>query len=164
MADDSILVDAPMSSVFAVLADPRRYEQFVVGNSGIRHFDPDWPEDGSEFAHTLGVKPMVIHDTSTCLATDNHSFLVLLTRMGWLGATITTFVLHADPGGTELEIREEPLWGLVSRVWSKVTDMVLDWRNRRLLARFTRLAEEQFARERSVLPAGGQSPAEQTSG
>lgn len=161
MADDSALLDTPMSSVFSVLADPPRYERFVVGNARVRRFDPRWPEEGSEFAHSLGVRPLVMHDTTTSLATDHRSFLVLLTRMSFMGATITSFVLHPREGGTLMEIREEPIWGPVSWLWSKLVDEVLARRNRRLLVRMSDVAEEQFALERSVLLAGGQTPAEQ---
>jgi hypothetical protein len=164
MADDSTLVDAPRSSVFTVLADPPRYEQFVVGNSAVRRFDPRWPEDGSVFHHSLGIRPFLIKDVATSLGTDNATYLVLLTRMGFLGATITTFRLLTRPGGTEVEIREEPMWGMAAWMWTKLVDLVLAWRNRRLLARLKRLAEEQFARERSVLPSSSEPPAHDAPG
>lgn len=164
MADDRAVFDTPASSVFAVLADPPRYERFVVGNSGVRRFDPLWPEEGSEFAHTLGIRPLVMHDTTTSLATDHRTYLVLLTRMSLMGATITSFVLQPRESGTLMEIREEPMWGPVSWLWSKLVDQILAWRNRRLLVRLSDVAEEQFARERSVLPAGGEAPAEQRPG
>lgn len=163
MAEDRTIVDTPSSAVFAVLADPRRYEQFVVGNSAIRSFDPHWPEEGSEFQHSLGVKPLVIQDSSTALATDRQTYLVMLTRMGFLGATITSFRLSSRPAGTEVEIREEPVWGMVVWMWSKMVDQMLAWRNRRLLVRLRKLAEEQFARERSVLPPTGDAPTQDAS-
>lgn len=164
MADDRAVFDTPMSSVFAVLADPPRYERFVLGNAGVRRFDPGWPEEGSEFAHTLGIRPLVMHDTTTSLATDHRTYLVLLTRMSLMGATITSFVLQPRESGTLMEIREEPMWGPVSWLWSKLVDQVLAWRNRRLLIRLSDVAEEQFARERSVLPPGSEAPAEQRPG
>lgn len=164
MADDRAVYDTPMSSIFAVLADPPRYERFVVGNARVRRFDPRWPAEESEFAHTLGIRPLVLHDTTTSLATDYRTYLVLLTRMSFMGATLTSFVLHPRETGTLLEIREEPLWGPVSWIWSKLVDEVLASRNRRLLVRLSDVAEEQFARERSVLPAGGETPAEHRPG
>lgn len=164
MADTSTIIETPVSSVFAVLSDPRAYERFVVGNSRVRRFDPDWPDEGSEFHHSLGIRPFLIRDTSMSLGTDHRTFLVLLTRMGPLGATITSFVLSPHQGGTELAIREEPVWGPMALAWSKVVDSILDWRNRRLLVRLTDVAKEQFARERSVLTSGDETPAEETSG
>lgn len=164
MADDRAVYDTPMSSVFAVLADPPRYERFVVGNARVRRFDPRWPAEGSEFAHSLGIRPLVMHDTTTSLATDHRTYLVLLTRMSLMGATLTSFFLQPRESGTLLEIREEALWGPVSWIWSKLVDEVLAWRNRRLLVRLSDVAEEQFARERSVLPAGDEAPAAERPG
>lgn len=161
MAHERAEFDTPMSSVFAVLADPPRYEGFVVGNAGVHRFDPGWPDEGSEFAHSIGIGPLVIHDTTTSLATDHRTFLVLLTRMGFMGATLTSFVLQPREDGTLMEIREEPIWGPVSWLWSKLVDQVLAWRNRRLLVRLSDVAGEQFARQRSVLAGGGHPPTEQ---
>src|SRR5690606_13557738 len=62
---------APIETVFALLADPARYEEFVVGNSTIRSFDPDWPSEGATFHHSLGIKPFVVKDKSISLATDH---------------------------------------------------------------------------------------------
>lgn len=155
MADDWILVDAPAQSIFSVLADPSQYEVFVVGNSQIRRFDPRWPQPGTRFHHLLGVKPLVVAGSSLSLATDYETYLVLETGMGILGATLTTFYLMETPDGTKLEVREEPWSGLVARFWSKAVDIALDRRNRLLLRRLKRLSEEQFTRERSVLPGPG---------
>lgn len=162
MADDSTVVDAPMSSIFAVLSDPPRYERFVVGNARVRRFHPRWPEEGTEFAHTLGVRPFVMHDRSTSLATDHRSYLVLLTRMSYMGATLTSFALTSSDRGTLVEIREEPLWGPVDWLWSKAVDKMLAWRNAHLLRRLRAVTEEQFERERSVLPSGGETEAGQS--
>lgn len=157
MAVTSITVDAPPSSVFAVLANPQRYETFVVGNSNIRRFDPRWPEEGSEFQHTLGFKPLVVMGKTVSLSTDHSTHLAMDTGMGVLGATITVFKLFPTEEGTRVDLKEEPIRGTVAWFWNKPVDMVLDWRNRWLLKRLKNIAEEQFARQRATLPPAKES-------
>ncbi|MFO7292272.1 MAG: SRPBCC family protein [Actinomycetes bacterium] len=134
---------APIETVFALLADPARYEEFVVGNSTIRSFDPDWPSEGATFHHSLGIKPFVVKDKSISLATDHATYLVMETRMSVLGASITAFELSPTGAGTKIEIFEEAISGPFAWLWSRPVDALLDWRNRRLLERLCRLAEKE---------------------
>lgn len=145
MAVTTITIAAPPSEIFRILSDPDRYEEFVVGNSTIRRFDPDWPEEGSEFHHTLGIKPLVVMGKTVALTTDHATLLALDTGMGPLGATITIFKLFPTEEGTRVQIREEPIRGIVAWFWNKPIDVILDRRNRWLLRRLKRLAEADTA-------------------
>ncbi|HEX2152452.1 MAG TPA: SRPBCC family protein [Acidimicrobiia bacterium] len=164
MSLDSIVVDAPPSSVFGVLSDPRRYENFVVGNARIRRFDPRWPEEGSTFAHSLGMGPLVVKDTTTSIATDDASYLVLETRMGPLGTSVTVFRIGSTESGTRVEIQEDPISGPMAWVWNPLLDRALGWRNRWLLRRLGKLAERRFGNERSVPPAANDPGTERHAG
>lgn len=134
---------APIEAVFGLLAHPKRYEQFVVGNSTIRRFDPVWPAEGTTFHHTLGVKPFVIKDKTISLATDHATYLVMETRMSVLGASITSFQLTPVANGTQIDLYEEAIRGPFAWLWSRPVDALLRGRNRRLLDRLTRLAEDE---------------------
>src|SRR4029079_10369801 len=59
-----IEINAEIGRVFAVLADPWAYADWVVGSDRIREADPEWPEVGSEFHHVVGVWPLKSHDYS----------------------------------------------------------------------------------------------------
>ena len=151
---------APIETVFALLANPKRYEEFVVGNSTIRRFDPAWPDEGMRFHHSLGVKPFVVKDESISLATDHATYLVMETRMSVLGASITAFELTPTGAGTEIEIFEEAIRGPFAWLWSRPVEALLDWRNRRLLERLTGLAEAE-AEKAGAIPTS-QSGREET--
>ena len=51
---NEILVDSPPSRVFAVLADPTTYPDWLVGAQAIRDVDPAWPAPGAKFSHRIG--------------------------------------------------------------------------------------------------------------
>lgn len=76
MARNRTVVDAPVEAVFAVLADPRTYDDFVVGTKRIRRFEPTWPELGSALQHTLGVGPFVLRDATSVEEVDGERRLV----------------------------------------------------------------------------------------
>ena len=152
MSHTTAFTRAPIETVFSLLADPSRYEEFVVGNSTIRRFDPEWPKEGTTFHHSLGVKPFIVKDESISLATDHATYLVMETRMSVLGASITAFELSSTGEGTKIEIFEEAIRGPFAWLWSRPVDALLDWRNKRLLERLTRLAEEE-ASQAGKIPA-----------
>ena len=54
MAENHVRIDAPADAVFAVLADADAYAQWVVGAKEIRSSDPEWPNVGSRFYHSVG--------------------------------------------------------------------------------------------------------------
>ena len=58
MARNQRDIDAPPERVFAVLADPRCYPEWVVGSKEIRAADPGFPAPGTRFHHTVGVGPL----------------------------------------------------------------------------------------------------------
>lgn len=109
MAVNEIHIDASPEEVFALLADGKRYADWVVGAKYIRSVDPDWPAPGSKFHHTIGVGPIEIKDSTQVRSVDAPSCLVLEARLRPLGrATVKLEVEPAD-GGSLVRMTEEPI-------------------------------------------------------
>ena len=47
-------IPAPPSAVYDVLADPETYPDWLVGADHMRGVDPDFPNPGSKFEHSVG--------------------------------------------------------------------------------------------------------------
>lgn len=132
--------------VFAVLADPRAYADFVVGTKRIRRFDPTWPGAGSELHHSLGIGPFVLRDLTRVEEIDDERRLVLRAQMGPPAVNRVAFALRPTQEGTEVEIEEYPLERPAAAAWNPVLDGVMWLRNAVLLRRLKRLAERRLAR------------------
>jgi uncharacterized protein YndB with AHSA1/START domain len=78
-------VDAPPERVFAVLADPKTYADWVVGSDTIRDADPTWPAPGSRFYHRVGVGPIKVKDHTEVREADRPRKLALHARARPLG-------------------------------------------------------------------------------
>ncbi len=162
MTRNRTVVDATPETVFAVLADPRRYAYFVVGTKKIRRFDPRWPEPGSAFHHTLGVGLPLIRDATVCVEVDEPHRLVLRAHMRPLAVNETTFRLTPQQGGTSVEVEERAVAGpAAAKVVAPLVDGLLWLRNQELVRRLRKTVErreEQRAQQdagRLASPAGG---------
>ena len=140
MATNRTVVACPPSAVFGVLSDPRTYDEFVVGTKRIRRFEPNWPEVGSVFHHTLGAGPFVVRDLSSVMEVDEERRLVLRAQMGPFTVNKVAFTLRPTEGGTEVEIVEYPIEGPAAAVWNRALDGLMWLRNQELLRRLRRKA------------------------
>ncbi|MDQ4071056.1 MAG: SRPBCC family protein [Actinomycetota bacterium] len=147
MACNRTVIDAPARTVFAVLSDPRTYDEFVVGTKRIRRFEPPWPEVGSVFHHTLGVGPLILRDL-TCVAEveDGHR-LVLRAQMRPFAVNKVSFGLRPDGERTEVEVEEYAIEGPVAAVWNPVLDGLMWLRNQEMLRRLKKVAERRRAQQ-----------------
>lgn len=101
-------IDAPPSEVFAVLAEPRTYPDWLVGAKKIRSVDGDFPNEDAEFDHTVGAGPLTIDDSTEVLEVHEPERLKLRVHVGPLDGDVELLVLPA-PGGTEVRFRERPV-------------------------------------------------------
>lgn len=103
--------DRPIAEVFAVLADPRTYPDWLIGAKDIRSVDHAWPEPGSSFHHRVGLfGPLTVADSSTSRALDAPHLLVLEVRARPVGRARVTFRVDAlTPSTTVVEFSEEPI-------------------------------------------------------
>lgn len=154
MAENEIHLEAPPEAVFAVLRDPLRYPQWVVGAKRIWGFDPDWPEPGSEFHHAVGAGPAELKDKTSVVAADEAVIeprtsgdgeLVLRARAMPLGVAVVRITVCEDSStgrkGSRVVMHEKPTEGLGARLDNPVLDAAVRVRNAVSLWRLRRLVE-----------------------
>ncbi len=128
--------------VFAVLADGRRYADWVVGAKRIRDVDDAWPAEGSCFHHEVGVGPLTIKDSTKLLAFEPPRKVVLEARAWPAGrARVTITVSPRDGGRSEVLIEEVPTGGPAKTIDSWPLRRLTMLRNVESLKRLRRIAD-----------------------
>jgi NAD(P)-dependent dehydrogenase (short-subunit alcohol dehydrogenase family)/uncharacterized protein YndB with AHSA1/START domain len=142
MARNRVHIDAAPDEVFAVLSDPYRYPEWVVGAAGVRDHDDEFPEVGSRFHHNVGGWPLSVKDHTEVVEVPPPHRLVLKANARPLGTAVIEVDLAESGGGTELTLEEGPGDRLTSLVaGNPVADAALRVRNAAALARLKRLVE-----------------------
>jgi uncharacterized protein YndB with AHSA1/START domain len=141
MARTTIHVAAEPERVFAVLADPYTYDEWVVGSKRIRGVEGAWPEPGATFHHAVGIGPFTVRDTTSVLDSAPPRRLVLSARARPTGVARVEFDLTPDEGGTEVVMTEVPVEGPPALLHNALQDCLIDRRNRETLRRLKQLAE-----------------------
>jgi uncharacterized protein YndB with AHSA1/START domain len=141
MARNEIHVAAPPERVFAVLADPWCYGEWVVGSQTVRGVDGRWPQPGSRLHHRIGVGPLAIPDNTEVLEVDPPRRLALQARARPLGTARVTLILNPDGGGTRVTMIEDPGDAWTRLLFNPVTHLLVRIRNAESLRRLKRLAE-----------------------
>ncbi|MBW3556212.1 MAG: SRPBCC family protein [Actinobacteria bacterium] len=141
---------ASLATVFAVLADPRRYDEFVVGTKRIRRFDPRWPEVGSVFHHTLGMGPLVLRDLTRVVEVTAPHRLVLRAQMRPFAVNRVAFSLNPEGEGTVIEVEEYAIEGPAAALWGPALDRLMWLRNQEMLRRLDKVAQRRQARQAQV--------------
>jgi uncharacterized protein YndB with AHSA1/START domain len=95
-------------AVWAALADPAGYAEWVVGSSRIRDADPSWPAAGARFHHSIGIGPLHVDDHTESLGAEAPRRLRMLARARPLGSAHVTMELTPEAGGTLVRMTENP--------------------------------------------------------
>lgn len=140
MARNTAHFDATPEQVWAVLADPDSYGEWVVGSKHIRDADPEWPEPGSRFHHTVGIGPLELKDDTEVLESREPERIVLRARARPTGVANVILELTPEDGGTRVEMREYPVSGLAKMVHNPLQDKLIHHRNVESLRRLEELA------------------------
>jgi NAD(P)-dependent dehydrogenase (short-subunit alcohol dehydrogenase family)/uncharacterized protein YndB with AHSA1/START domain len=167
VARNRVHIEAAPEDVFAVLSNPERYPEWVVGAAGVRDHDENFPEVGSRFHHKVGTWPLSLKDHTEVLEIDPPHRIVLQAKARPLGTATIELGLAESTGGTELTMDERPGDRLTSLVaGNPIADTALRVRNAEALARLKRLVEgtpegepirtRELAEQR-VLVTGGSS-------
>ena len=142
MARNRVHIHASPEEVFAVLSDPERYPEWVVGAAGIRDYDEDFPAVGSRFHHKVGSWPVGLKDHTAVIEIDPPGRIVLEAKARPLGTATIELQLRESAGGTELRMEEVPGDRLTSLVaGNPLADAALRVRNAEALSRLKRLVE-----------------------
>jgi uncharacterized protein YndB with AHSA1/START domain len=145
-------IDAPPEAVFDVLTDAASYRIWVVGSKRIRGVDPDWPQVGSSFHHTVGWGPIEDDDTTEIVELDRPRRLVLKARVWPLGSAEVKLDLRPAHGGTEVTITEEPIAGPAAKLNGWLEEAAIKARNWLSLRRLKAWSEQRYHARPGVRP------------
>lgn len=135
-------VHASIDDVYAVLADPDTYEDWVVGAKEIRKWEPSWPQPGSTFHHTQGAAFLQLRDTTSVIVNQAPSRLVLEVRARPVLVAQTEFRLRAlDSHRTLVTMLETPTAGFLRAFDNPMLTAATRSRNTEALRRLARIAE-----------------------
>ena len=144
MARNRIHIDAPPERVFAVLSEPTRYAEWVVGSATIDRHDPEFPAPGARFHHKVGLRPLALADHTEVVAAEPPHRLELKAKARPLGTADITLEMSPRAGGTEVLMVEQPGDRLTALVaGNRVADLALRLRNAEALSRLKRAVEER---------------------
>lgn len=143
MSTNRLTIAASPQEVFAVLADARTYEHWVVGCDDIRAVEGDWPAVDSRFFHTVGVGPLKTKDNTKVLEVDAPHKLVLEARARPAGIAKVIFRLVPVDGGTDVSIEEYPIRGVAKVIHNPIQDGLIKLRNVETLRRLDKQVEQR---------------------
>lgn len=142
MAFNAREIDAPPAHVFAVIADPRTYPDWLVGAAKIRSVDHHWPSPGAKFHHVVGVRPFALADSTEVVDVEPDRRLQLRVRSRPALVADVTFEITGDDERSTITMREEPAGRPFSNLARPVFDPMIHLRNQRSLARLERVVTE----------------------
>lgn len=133
-------VDASPEDVFAVLADPHTYPDWLLGAQRIRSVDDGFPAVGTEFHHSVGVsdKAPTVDDSTEVTDAEPPHRLSLRVKAGPMRGTVELLLLPTKRG-TEIRFRERPA-GLQA-ICTPAVRLVLHGRNVESLRRLGAVVE-----------------------
>jgi hypothetical protein len=131
--------------VYGVLADPRRYAEWVVGAQHSGPLDQRWPQPGSRFRHVSGIPPLLIHDTTSVIASQPPRHLLLLVHVRPLMNATVEITVSPHARGSLVTMREEISGGIGRITPRRLADAVIRRRNRVALGRLRDLADAAVA-------------------
>lgn len=138
--------------VFAVLADPTSYPDWLIGASEIREHDPDWPAVGTKFHHMVGVKPFVLADSTEVVDVQPDRLLRLHVRARPLVSAVASFTITGGATGCVVCIQEEPTLRIIGNLVRPVLDPIIHLRNHRSLRRLEKVLEDRKAPSARSVP------------
>ena len=131
----------PPERVFAVLADPECYDDWVVGAKDIRGADPGFPAPGTRFHHRVGFGPITVEDHTLVVESAPPHRLVLKAKARPLGTARVTMDIQPEGSGSRVTMIEDPADSLTRMVFNPLTHLLVRGRNAESLRRLQELAE-----------------------
>jgi uncharacterized protein YndB with AHSA1/START domain len=141
MATTRTQIAASPDEVFAALANPENYGDWVVGSDTVRDADPAWPKVGSRFHHRVGFGLLKVNDHTEVLEVDPPYWLVMHAKARPLGTAKVSLLLTERDGATDVtmvEVAGDPLSRLAL---NRFTDPLIHLRNVESLRRLKRIVE-----------------------
>lgn len=138
-------LDASPSDVFAVLADPQTYPDWLIGASEIRDVDNNWPSPGAKFHHLVGIKPFVLPDSTEVIDVEPNRHLKLRVRTRPFVVADVTFELVGNDDRCVITFTEEPAFRPLGDLVQPFVDPLLHARNHRTLVRLEKVLARRTA-------------------
>jgi uncharacterized protein YndB with AHSA1/START domain len=127
--------------VWALLADPYSYAEWVAGTNAVEAADPTWPAQGTWLRHRFGPWPLQVRDATSVLACEPPRHLVLHALARPVAEVwVEIWVRPAGDGRCEVTLREDVVGGWAARL-CPISEPIQRWRNRRSLRNLLALAE-----------------------
>lgn len=141
------LIRASPEDVSDVLRDGWLYASWVVGASRIRGVDAEWPQVGSSIAHSVGLWPALISDTTTSVFEDLPRRLELQARAWPAGEAHVVILIEPADTLTEslVSIIEYTAAGPAQLLPDRLEQPIIRYRNTEVLRRLAMLAEGRSA-------------------
>ncbi|MGH3770570.1 MAG: SRPBCC family protein [Pseudonocardiaceae bacterium] len=147
MAVLNVLIDRDSKQVWSVLSDGWSYSEWVVGTQRILHVDADWPASGSRLQYAVGVSRWTVEDVTTVRLVDPERRLELEANAGRLGsARVSIELLPWGENHTLVILDEHPLSGPGARLHSAVVEVLLRFRNQRMVRALARVVRDRHPR------------------
>jgi hypothetical protein len=140
MTQNSRVVHCRPDDVFAVLSDGWSYPLWVVGAARVRKVDPGWPEAGARIHHSVGVWPVLLHDTTHSLGGEPPHRLRLRARAWPTGEAHIDLRVAPHDRGCVVTIDEKIVSGPSTLLPPVMTGPLLKWRNTETLRRLAFIA------------------------
>ncbi|MCR6706328.1 MULTISPECIES: SRPBCC family protein [Cellulomonas] len=133
--------------VLELLADGWSYAAWVVGTARIRSVDDEWPAPGSRIAHSVGLWPALLDDTTSVVSWDPAGRLELRARAWPAGEAQILLEVRPHPdGGTWVRMVEDAVRGVGTLVPRPLRSAALVPRNVETLRRLAYIAEDRSTR------------------
>jgi hypothetical protein len=124
-----------------VLADGWLYPVWVVGASGIRGVEGEWPSPGARIHHSVGFWPMTIDDTTEVIAAEPEMEITLQAR-AWPGGEASLKIrIEPEGAGSLVTLTEDASHGPARFVPAAIRIPLLGWRNKECLRRLASVVE-----------------------
>lgn len=136
---------ATPAQVWAVLADGKRYADWVKGTKEIRAVESGWPAKGTSIHYSAGIGPMTKDDRTTVLSSDPERFLELEIHAWPAGTARVAIAIEPDGDGSRVTLHEHPYRGIARLLHTPLTAVGLAARGKVMLKDLRKLVESRPA-------------------
>ncbi|MFB8381173.1 SRPBCC family protein [Streptomyces rubiginosohelvolus] len=136
------LIKRPVADVWAVLADPTRYGDWVVGTSKSSPEAGSWPEVDAAITYTVRLGRWSAQGRTTVRRCEAPNVLELEAESGWLGTARIALKVRPWGRNTLVIIDEHPLRGPAAKLHNTAIDAFVQVRHRSMLARLAEAVEK----------------------
>ncbi|MEU6850406.1 SRPBCC family protein [Actinacidiphila alni] len=141
------LIERSPQQVWAVLADPGRFHEWVVGVADSVPGDSDWPKVGAHLTYKVVLGPWTGSGRTVVRRSEEPCLLELEAESGALGTA--RIALEVRPWGDTdslVIIDEHPLRGAAGSLHTAAADVFIQLRHRGMLKRLADVVEKSAPR------------------